>query len=308
VRLSDIPEARATEDGPCAGSGESPDPRLPERCPSSIAPTKEGPAALCYASSVATTAPHLSIVVPAYNEARSIGATLAEMRSYFDAQRYDYEIIVSADGNDGTREAVARLAAADPRLSVIGSEGRGGKGRGVKNGMARARGAVVGFVDADGKTPIAEVEKLLSWLEQGYDLVIGSRGLADSQVEVPQPLYRRIGSWGFGVVMHLILGLHQVRDTQCGFKFFRGPVARDLFARQRIDGYMFDIELLHLAGRSGYRIKEVGVRWRDDADSRLELLAGNVRNFADLFRIRFGRYAPPGPAEARAAERPASSS
>jgi hypothetical protein len=96
--------------------------------------------------------------------------------------------------------------------------------------------------------------------------------------------------------MHLVMGMPHVRDTQCGFKFFRGPVARDLFARQRIDGYMFDIELLHLCARAGYRVKEVGVRWRDDGDSRLDLVAGNARNLADLLRIRCGRYETPSPA------------
>ena len=124
--------------------------------------------------------------------------------------------------------------------------------------MAQARGSVVGFVDADDKTPIEELDKLLPWLEQGYDVVIGSRGLAESRIEVAQRWYRRLGSRAFGVLMHLVMGLPHVRDTQCGFKFFRGPVARDLFARQRIDGYMFDIEILHLAARSGYRVKEVG--------------------------------------------------
>jgi dolichyl-phosphate beta-glucosyltransferase len=200
---------------------------------------------------------------------------------------------------------VAKLAADDPRLSVIGSPGRGGKGRGVRNGFARARGKVLGFVDADAKTPIEELEKVLPWLDQGYDLVIGSRGLSESQIEVAQRWYRRLGSRGFGVLMHLVMGLPHVRDTQCGFKFFRGPVARDLFARQRIDGYMFDIEILHLAARAGYRVREVGVRWRDDGDSRLDLLAGNARNLADLFRIRFGRYGAPAGV---AAERTAASS
>ncbi len=158
--------------------------------------------------------------------------------------------------------------------------------------MARAKGGVVGFVDADYKTPIEEMEKLLPWLERGADVVIGSRGMADSRVEVPQPFYRRIGSRGFGVFMHLTVGLWGIRDTQCGFKFFRGDVARDLFARQRIDGYMFDVEMLYLAGRSGYRVKEVGIRWHDDGDSRLELVAGNWRNLLDVLRIRFYRYSP----------------
>jgi dolichyl-phosphate beta-glucosyltransferase len=252
------------------------------------------------------TDPFLTVVVPAYNEVRSIGATLDEMRRHLDRRPYSYEIIVAADGDDGTREAVAALATEDPRLSVIGSAGRGGKGRGVRNGMAQARGSVVGFVDADGKTPIDEIERLLPWLEQGYDVAIGSRGLAESRIEVAQRWYRRVGSRAFGVLMHLVIGLPDVRDTQCGFKFFRGPVARDLFARQRIDGYMFDIELLHLCARSGYRVKEVGVRWRDDGDSRLDLVAGNARNLADLLRIRFGRYQVPSPAAG--AERTAHSS
>ncbi|MBI1915721.1 MAG: glycosyltransferase [Planctomycetes bacterium] len=180
--------------------------------------------------------PYLSLIVPAYNEVRAIGRTLHALRGYLDRQGYGYEIIVSADGDDGTREAVAELAA---------------------------------------------------------------RGLAESRIEVPQPLHRRLGSKAFGLVMHLILGLWDLHDTQCGFKFFRGPVARDLFGRQRIDGYMFDVEVLHLAARSGYRIKEVGVSWRDDGDSRLQLVRGNWRNFLDILRIRFGRRPCGGPAGAR---------
>ena len=245
----------------------------------------------------------LSLIVPAYNEAARIRGTLQSMRSHLDARRLAYEIIVAADGDDGTREIVAGLATEDPRFSILGEARRGGKGRGIRLGVARARGRVVGFADADDKTPIEEMDKLLPWLEQGFDVVIGSRGITDSEIEVPQPLYRRVGSRAFGLVMHGLLGLWDVRDTQCGFKFFRGEVARDLFARQRIDGYMFDVEILYLAGRSRYRVKEIGVRWRDDHDSRLDLVAGNWRNLKDLVRIRMGAYpdasppaAAPGPA------------
>ena len=240
----------------------------------------------------------LSLVVPAYNEAGRIRQTLESMRSHLEARALDYEVIVAADGDDATREIVAEMARGDGRLTVLGSPERGGKGHGIRLGVARAHGRIVGFVDADDKTPIEEMDKMLPWLDQGFDLVIGSRGLADSRVEVPQAFYRRVGSRAFGVAMHLILGLWDVRDTQCGFKFFRGDVARDLFARQRIDGYMFDVEILHLAHRSGYRVKEVGVRWRDDGDSRLDLVAGNWRNLVDLLRIRVARYpaASAGPA------------
>jgi dolichyl-phosphate beta-glucosyltransferase len=237
--------------------------------------------------------PYLSLIVPAYNEVQSIQATLADFQSYLGRAGHSYEIIVAADGDDGTRELVAGMAARDRRLSVLGSAERGGKGRGIRLGVARARGQIIGFADADNKTPITELDRLLPWLTQGFDLVIGSRTMADSRIEVPQPLHRRLGSRAFALAMHLVIGMWSIRDTQCGFKFFQRDVARDLFRRQRIDGYMFDVEVLYLARRAGYRIKEVGVRWRDDGDSRLRLVAGNWRNMIDIFRIRFAKYPQP---------------
>jgi dolichyl-phosphate beta-glucosyltransferase len=247
--------------------------------------------------------PYLSLIVPAYNEAQSILRTLRATQEYLDHQPWAYEVIVSADGTDGTRERVRDVAARDARVHVIGSQERRGKGRGIREGVALAQGRVIGFADADYKTPIEEMAKLLPWLGQGYDVVIGSRHVSGASVEVPQPFYRQVGSRAFGLAMHLLLGLWGIHDTQCGFKVFKGDVARDLFGRQRIDGYMFDVEILHLAERLGYRMKEVGVRWRDDGDSRLRLVAGNWRNFVDLLRIRFAR-APRRPAPlAQAAER-----
>ena len=233
----------------------------------------------------------VTVIVPAYNEAGTIAATLAEIGAYFGSKTYDHEIIVAADGDDGTRELVGALAAANPRLRVIGTPERRGKGRGVREGVARARGDVIGFVDADDKTPITEFNAFESLLQGGdADIVIGSRGLPGSRVERPQPLYRRLGSKGFAVVMHVIVGLPNITDTQCGFKFMTRQAALDVFGRQRIDGYMFDVELLYLAARAGYRVAEVPVRWRDDGDSRLRLVRGNIRNVVDLLRIRFGRY------------------
>jgi dolichyl-phosphate beta-glucosyltransferase len=232
--------------------------------------------------------PYLSLVVPAYNEGARILHTVSSLQTFLDTQGYEYEVIVSADGNDGTREIVADLAQRDPRLKVIGAPARRGKGRGIREGVRLARGSVIGFVDADYKTPIEEIEKILPWLDRGYPVVIGSRALNESRVEVAQPWYRRFGSRCFGFAMHRIVGLHRIADTQCGFKFFQAPVALDLFGRQRIDGYMFDVEILFLAEQSGYAIKEVGVRWRDDGDSRLDLVAGNWRNMLDLLSIRFG--------------------
>lgn len=231
--------------------------------------------------------PRLSLIVPAYNEVATIQRTLRAIRDYLEPRGYDYELIVSADGTDGTREAAAALVSELP-VKVMGEPQRRGKGRGVREGVLAATGDIVGFLDADYKVVIEEIEKVLPWFDHGYDIVIGSRGAADSNVKVRQPWYRRIGSKGFGMVMRPLVGLYGIRDTQCGFKFFRAPVAADLFARQTIDGYMFDVEVLSLALRAGHKIKEVGVNWQDDGDTRLRMVSGNWKNLKDLFRIRFG--------------------
>ena len=234
--------------------------------------------------------PYLSVVVPAYNEAQSIARTLQTMRTYLDARGWTYELIVSADGNDGTRERAWEFATGDRRFRVIGTPERGGKGRGVRNGVLQARGQVIGFVDADYKTPIEEIEKLLPWLRRGYDVAIGSRKIGGAQIEVPQALYRRLGSRIFGVIMRSLVGLHGIRDTQCGFKFFNRDAALHIFAKQQVDGYMFDVEILRLAKNMGYKIKEVGVRWRDDGDTRMNLFSSNMNNVEELMRIRLLKY------------------
>src|SRR5687767_6383528 len=121
-----------------------------------------------------SNSPYLSLIVPAYNESKSILHTLEAIRAFLDQQPYSYEIIVSADGNDGTRELVGDIAAQDWRISVIGSAARSGKGRGIRNGVAQACDQIIGFCDADYKTPIEELDKLLPWFDGGYDMVIGS--------------------------------------------------------------------------------------------------------------------------------------
>ena len=250
----------------------------------------------------------LSIIIPAYNEAASIAGTLCSVRGFLETHGQSFEVIVSADGTDGTREEARKVIAGDPRFTVLGSERRGGKGSGVRAGIKLARGRTVGFIDADYKTPIDEIDRILPWFREGYDLVIGSRGMGDSRIERQQKLYRRIGSRVFGLGMRTVTGLRDVIDTQCGFKFFTRRAARDIFSRQTIDGYMFDVEILRLAQTLGYRIKEVGIRWHDDGDSRLDLVAGNWRNAKDILRIGFQRFRVPAVIEDRLVEmKPAAS-
>ncbi|HJN43234.1 MAG: glycosyl transferase [Acidobacteria bacterium] len=242
-----------------------------------------------------------TVVLPAYNEAKRIRSTVSEVLAYFDRRQLRCEVIVAADGDDGTREAVREMSSSRADIRVMGSERRCGKGHGIREAVAVAVGDVIGFVDADDKTPISEFDKFDPRLRDGCDVVIGSRAMPGSLIEQAQPLYRRCGSKGFGVFMHVCVGLNDIPDTQCGFKFFRGDVARDLFRRQHIDGYMFDVEVLYLAQQIGYRIAQVPVRWRDDADSRLDLVSGNLRNLRDILSIRWRHRSLAGarPVEAR---------
>ena len=250
--------------------------------------------------------PYLSLVVPAFNEAASIARTLGLMRDYLERRQppLAWEVIVSADGTDGTRERAAEFAGGDRRFTVIGAPERRGKGRGVREGVLLARGRVIGFVDADYKTPMEELEKVLPAFDQGYEVVIGSRRVGDSKIVRPQKLYRRVGSLVFARIMRAVVGLYGVADTQCGFKFFTREAARRIFSMQRIDGYMFDVEILRLAKRLGYDIKEVGVRWQDDGDSRSPMVSGTIRHARDLLRIRMLKYpADPAPATPQPARR-----
>jgi dolichyl-phosphate beta-glucosyltransferase len=231
--------------------------------------------------------PYVSLIFPAYNEAKRIASTVVEAKQYFQSRGFTHEIIVSADGDDGTREIIADMAKSDSTLKVLGSVERRGKGYGIRMAIPLATGQIVGFADADNKTPIDEFDKVEPLLRTN-DMVIGSRGLKESLIEKSQPFYRQLGSRGFGIFMHLVVGLNDIIDTQCGFKFFQRHVAVYLFSRQRIDGYMYDVEILYLARKAGYSIAQVPVRWRDDGDSRLQLVSGNIRNGIDIFRIRFG--------------------
>ena len=227
--------------------------------------------------------PLITLILPAYNEAAAIERTIRQAQQYFDSRGYSHEIIVAADGCDGTRETAAALGA-----RVIGGPGRRGKGRGIREAIAIATGRYAGYADADNKVPIEEFDKIHAWLERGAEVVIGTRAAAESQIERAQPWFRRAGSAAFNLTVSALLGLGGIRDTQCGFKFFPLPVARELFSYQKIDGYMFDVEILSLARRRGYRIQQVPIRWRDDGDSRLNLVRGNLQNMRDILRIRLG--------------------
>jgi dolichyl-phosphate beta-glucosyltransferase len=242
-----------------------------------------------YTSAIGSAMPSidLTLILPAYNERATIGAVVDGAMAYFRGRGIQAEIIVAADGNDGTREFIAQKALGNSNLKVSGHETRGGKGRAVREAVALARGQIIGYADADGKVPIEDYERIEPLLREGYRVVTGSRGLADSEILQHQRWYRRIGAKGFYYYMQTVIGLPGIQDTQCGFKFFDRKAARQLFHFQKTDSYAFDVEILALAQHFGFSIKEVPIRWRDDGDSRLRLVSGNLRIGIDIFKIRY---------------------
>lgn len=229
--------------------------------------------------------PHLSVVVPAYNEEQRIAPTLARLREYFDAQAYSVEFVVVSDGSRDDTAAVARRALRGADGEVIAYRPNRGKGFAVRTGVVASRGDHVLFTDADLSTPIEELERAFGLMARGYDVVIGSRATGEG-VTVKQPLYRRLAARLFNLVRDALLGDNGVVDTQCGFKLFRGEAGRDIFRRQRVDRFMFDSETLYLARRLGYRYVEMPVRWADVPGSKVRIVRGALELLPELLTIR----------------------
>ncbi len=219
-----------------------------------------------WADEPASLEPELSVVIPAYNERDRILPTLASIVSELSAVAHDFEIIVSDDGStDGTCDVVRGLGLRN--VVVLDPGVNRGKGAAVRAGVRASRGRLVLFSDADMSTPIHELWALRAAIDDGADVAIGSRA-AEGASEEDRSRLRRILSWGWRRVTRLGLGL-DVADTQCGFKLFRREAARVLFAAGRLDGFSFDAELLFLARRYGYQLREVPIQWYDAPGSKV---------------------------------------
>jgi dolichyl-phosphate beta-glucosyltransferase len=238
--------------------------------------------------------PGLSVVIPAYNEALRLPATLARVQQHLAGRSEPHEILVVDDGSSDATAEVARAAGGAVRL--LRHEPNRGKGYAVRRGMLAATGGRRLMTDADLSTPIEELAKLEAELDRGFDVAIGSRAIAGARIEVHQPAYREAMGRAFNLLVQglLLPGLH---DTQCGFKLFTAAAATAAFSATRLDGFSFDVEALYVTRRRGLRIAEVPVVWRNDAATRVGLGAGGAA-FADLLRIRLlallGAYGPRG--------------
>lgn len=228
----------------------------------------------------------LSVVVPAYNEEDRIQRTLERLFEYYEAQDYDYDVVVVSDGStDRTNSIVSSFAASHPKFSLLDSQPNHGKGFVVRTGMLQAAGDYVLFCDADLATPQEETEKLLPRCLAGCDVAIGSRPLRESNLEIRQPWYREMLGRTFNGVVQL-LAIKGIADTQCGFKIFTQKAAKDVFSRCKLDGFGFDLEALMIAKDLGYKIEEIPIRWMHQEGSKVRVLRDGTRMVLDLIKLR----------------------
>ncbi len=237
--------------------------------------------------------PFLSIIVPAYNEASRIEGTLEQIATYLHSRPFSAELLVVDDGSfDDTARRVEEMARPDGCIRLLRTPHRG-KGHAVKSGMAAARGERRFFCDADLSMPIAELDRFLDPSLSQFDVVIGSRE-AEGAHRVGEPRLRHFLGRAYNLLARLLV--RDIKDTQCGFKLFRAAAAEQLFALQRLDGFGFDVEVLFLAQRRGWRLKELGVDWYYMPQSKVRPLRDSLRVFRETLQVwlnhRRGLYGP----------------
>lgn len=233
----------------------------------------------------------ISVVVPAYNEEKRIAVSLPVIWNALAARFSRFEILVVDDGSsDSTSEKVMEFGdSGHPEVRVIRYGTNRGKGYAVRTGMLAAQGEIVLFSDADLSTPIEELDKLKKVLDEGYDLAIGSRALVDSTIELRQPFYRVLMGKTFNKIVQM-LALPGVWDSQCGFKMFKRAAAKRLFCSSRIDGFSFDVEILFLARKMGFVYREVGVKWVNSLESKVNPIFHSFQMLKDLISIRWNYF------------------
>jgi dolichyl-phosphate beta-glucosyltransferase len=232
----------------------------------------------------------LSMVIPAYNEARRLPPTLARLRDYLEAGADTYEVLVVDDGSTDDTVAVAQAVAREwPQLEVLTLPHNQGKGAAVREGMLHARGALRAFSDADLSTPIEELPRLRSHLAGACHVAIASRDAPGSDIQVHQPRWREFMGRTYNRILRLLV-LPGIRDTQCGFKLFTSEAAEACFAPLETFRFGFDAEVLVRARRRGWEIAEVPVRWRHVEESRVGGIGDALRMLYDLVRLRFTRF------------------
>ncbi len=230
------------------------------------------------------TPPFLSIVIPAHNEERRLPGTLEQVFNFLQTQSYTAEVLVVENGSqDNTLKVAQDFAGGCPPCRVLQADGRG-KGLAVRQGMIFAQGEYRFMCDADLSMPIAEVNRFLPPASNDFDIAIASRE-APGAIRYNEPAYRHWGGRGINLIIRT-LALPGLHDTQCGFKCFRAPIAEDLFAHQTLTNWSFDIELLYIARRRGFRIVEVPIPWYYSSETKINPVRDALQMMRDIITIR----------------------
>lgn len=232
----------------------------------------------------------ISVIIPAYNEEKTIEKALLAVDDFLVKNFANYEIILVDDAsNDNTHNIASKLSRRITNLTIIKNSRNRGKGYSVKKGVFCAGSEYIVFSDADLSTPLDELSGFMNYLNDGADIVIGSRALRDSRIMKKQIITRRTMGRVFNLLIKIFL-FRGINDTQCGFKCFRARIARELFSLQRLTGFCFDAEILYLARKLKYPVKEVPVRWINREDSRVSMLGDSLQMLIDIFRIRLNDF------------------
>jgi dolichyl-phosphate beta-glucosyltransferase len=240
---------------------------------------------------------YLSVIVPSYKEGERIGRNLLEIEKYLSGKEYSYEVLVINDGSpDNTAEIARNYSNQVKNLKVISNPQNHGKGYVVRQGLLLSRGKYRVFLDADGSTSITHLNKFLPEMEKGFDVVIGSRDIKGAYVQIHQAKYKEIfgdlGNWA----IRIVLGLWRYPDTQCGFKVLSDAAAKAIASRMIVDRFGFDFELVMLAEKLGFKVKQMPVRWLNEEGSTVMLTGPNgyTQVLIDLFKTKWrlmtGKY------------------
>ena len=233
--------------------------------------------------------PFYSVIIPTYNESskeKEMKEHLASIKEYFENLGQNYEILVVLDGpTDNSLELVQKIAQNNPQIKIIDRKENKGKGYSVREGLLKAEGQVRLFTDMDGATPIKMFDRFLPKFQEGFDIVIGSRDMKESQIKVHQPKWKEwLGDFG-NLLIQLGTGLYGMKDTQCGFKAFSEKAVEDILPRTTVDRWGIDFEILMIGKKLGYKVAEAPVEWIDKGDSKVGL-SGYISTFKDLFYVK----------------------
>lgn len=232
----------------------------------------------------------LSLIIPAYNEEKKIEKDIREAYKFFKKEKINAEVIVSTDGVvDRTNDIVEKLQNEFKTLKLLAENGRRiGKGSAIKKGVKTATGKYIMFADAGLCVPYKFIGDGITKIEEGYDCALASRASKKSSITKAQPLYRKIGSRLFGLIVRNVMGVPvNIKDTQCGFKIYKNQVAKKIFNDLKTKSFMFDIELILRAKKSNFKMVQFPVQWSNDADTKFNPISGSINDFKELYKIKF---------------------